>query len=94
MSDVSQAAATAELPTFITQRYGEYDAEAHDVWRILYQRRMATLVDTGSTAFLTGMERIGLSPESVPDLAEVNHRLAQRTGWAAVGVSGFIPAAR
>jgi phenylalanine-4-hydroxylase len=94
MPDVSPAAPIAELPTFITQRYEEYDAEAHDVWRILYERRMATLVDTGSTAFLTGMGRIGLSPERVPDIADVNERLARRTGWAAIGVSGFIPAAQ
>src|SRR5918999_4380390 len=94
MPDVSPAAPAAELPTFITQRYGAYDAEAHDVWRILYERRMATLVDTGSTTFLTGMERIGLSPDRVPDIADVNERLARRTGWAAVGVSGFIPAAQ
>lgn len=85
---------TAELPVFIAQNYGRYDANDHDVWRILYERRMATLVDTGSAAFLSGMERIGLSADRVPDLEDVNVRLAARTGWAAVGVSGFIPAAQ
>jgi phenylalanine-4-hydroxylase len=94
MANMPQAAPVAELPTFITQHYGSYDAEAHDVWRILYERRMATLVDTGSTAFLSGMERIGLSSDRVPDIADVNNRLARRTGWAAVGVRGFIPAAQ
>ncbi|HJU68739.1 MAG TPA: phenylalanine 4-monooxygenase [Gemmatimonadaceae bacterium] len=82
----------AELPPFITQRYSRYDEEAHAVWRLLFERRMATLIDTGSEVFLSGMERIGLSPDRVPDLADVNARLAARTGWAAVGVSGFIPA--
>src|SRR5688572_4994747 len=55
---------------------------------------MATLVETGSETFLSGMERIGVSSDRVPDLAEVNARLAARTGWSAVGVSGFIPAAQ
>ena len=87
-------AAPAELPVLIAQNYERYDADDHDVWRILYERRMGTLADTGSRAFLTGMESIGLSPERVPDLAEVNARLAARTGWAAVGVGGFIPAAQ
>lgn len=89
-------AATAvrqELPSFITQNYAAYDDEAHDVWRTLYERRMTTLQDTGSAVFLEGIERIGLSPSRVPDLADVNRRLAARTGWAAVGVGGFIPAA-
>ena len=80
------------LPDFIAQRYDAYDAEAHDVWRILYERRMATLLETGSDVFLTGIERIGLDPRRVPDLADVNGRLARRTGWAALGVRGFIPA--
>jgi phenylalanine-4-hydroxylase len=93
MLDASPAAIT-ELPTFIAQSYDRYDEEAHAVWRTLYERRMATLVDTGSEAFLSGLERIGLSASRVPDLADVNARLAALTGWAAVGVSGFIPAAQ
>jgi phenylalanine-4-hydroxylase len=78
---------------FITQEYSSYDDEAHDVWRVLYERRMATLNETGSAVFLEGIDRIGLSPSRVPDLADVNGRLAARTGWAAVPVSGFMPAA-
>jgi phenylalanine-4-hydroxylase len=88
------ASTAPELPLFIEQDYPRYDAEAHDVWRILYERRMATLRDTGSRVFLDGAERIGLAPDRVPDLADVNRRLAARTGWAAVGVAGFIPAAQ
>ncbi len=83
----------AALPNFIGQDYSHYGVEAHDVWRLLYERRMATLQHTGSAVFLDGIERIGLSPSRVPDLADVNRRLAARTGWAAVGVAGFIPAA-
>ena len=81
------------LPEFITQRYEGYDAEQHDVWRILYERRVRTLADTGSDVFLRGLERIGLGPDRVPELADVNRRLGRRTGWKAVGVTGFIPAA-
>ena len=95
-SHSSGGAATVEptsLPRFIRQDYGRYDPEAHDVWRILYERRMATLRETGSSVFLEGIDRIGLSPSRVPDLEDVNRRLAASTGWAAVGVEGFIPAA-
>lgn len=94
MSDAAAGHAEGDLPTFIDQRYERYDAEAHDVWRVLYERRMSTLRQTGSTVFLEGIERIGLARDRVPDLAEVNRRLATRTGWAAVGVGGFIPAAQ
>lgn len=84
----------ADLPRFIPQDYAAYDDEAHDVWRVLYDRRMATLHDTGSAVFLDGLQRIGLAPDRVPELSGVNQRLAARTGWSAVGVRGFIPAAQ
>jgi phenylalanine-4-hydroxylase len=76
----------------IPQNYARYTTEDHDVWRLLYERRMATLRDTGSHVFLEGIERIGLAPDRVPDLADVNLRLGRSTGWNAVGVRGFIPA--
>jgi phenylalanine-4-hydroxylase len=88
----SEPLSDAALPAFVEQRYEAYSAEAHDVWRLLYERRMTTLRDTGSSVFLDGIERIGLAPDRVPDLADVNRRLGARTGWAAMGVGGFIPA--
>ena len=95
MHDHAPAAPPAndtDLPEFIEQDYAAYDQEAHDVWRILYERRMATLQATASKVYLDGAERIGLARDRVPELADVNRRLAARTGWAAVGVKGFIPA--
>jgi phenylalanine-4-hydroxylase len=83
----------AGLPQFISQAYDAYTDENHAVWKILYERRMETLRETGSQVFLEGSERIGLSPDRVPDLSDVNLRLGRRTGWAAVPVAGFIPAA-
>jgi phenylalanine-4-hydroxylase len=84
---------SAIKPTFIEQRWETYTAEDHDVWRILYERRMRDLERTGSRVFLDGAAAIGLRPDVVPKLAEVNRRLDARTGWNAVAVSGFLPAA-
>lgn len=92
--ETTRPATILSLPEFIEQRYSSYDDEAHDVWRVLYERRMGSLRETASEVFLRGIERIGLAPDRVPDLADVNRRLAARTGWRAVGVSGFIPAAQ
>jgi len=83
-----------DLPALLPQDYASYDEEAHDVWRILFDRRLTTLGETGSEVFLSGMERIGLERDRVPRLGDVNRRLAASTGWAAVGVGGFIPAAQ
>ncbi len=79
---------------FLMQRYAAYDAEAHDVWGLLYARRIAALERTASRVFVDGIARIGLAKDRVPDLAEVNRRLDASTGWNAVGVGGFIPAAQ
>jgi phenylalanine-4-hydroxylase len=93
-ADAPPAPPQLTLPEFVTQDYTSYSEEAHDVWRILYERRMTTLRETGSTVFLEGLDRIGLAPDRVPELTDVNRRLEARTGWNAVGVGGFIPAAQ
>lgn len=77
----------------VTQDWAAYSPEDHDLWRILHERRMKDLERTGSHLFLDGARTIGLRPDRVPDLADVNARLAPITGWNAIGVRGFIPAA-
>lgn len=77
---------------FTRQDWAAYTREEHAVWNLLYQRRMEALRFTGSRLFLEGAQGIGLRPDRVPDLADVNARLAVRTGWAAVPVTGFLPA--
>lgn len=74
------------------QQWDKYTEENHDVWRLLYERRMQQLADNGSEVFLSGAKRIGLRPDRVPDLREVNQRLEPLTGWQAVPVGGFLPA--
>lgn len=75
-----------------TQRWNDYTAEDHDVWRTLYERRMRQLEIDGSQVFLRGAKTIGLRPDAVPDLRDVNRRLEPLTGWQAVPVGGFLPA--
>ena len=77
---------------FTTQDWSRYSVENHEVWRILYARRMRQLVTTASQVFLRGASTIGLAADQVPDLEEVNSRLAPLTGWRAVPVTGFLPA--
>ncbi|MEO8450106.1 MAG: phenylalanine 4-monooxygenase [Gemmatimonadota bacterium] len=70
-----------------------YTDEEHDVWKTLYARRLGELPGTASARFMAGIDAIGLGPDRVPDLADVNRRLAPLTGWRAVPVGGFLPAA-
>jgi phenylalanine-4-hydroxylase len=75
-----------------TQRFEAYTEEDHETWSILYARRMTRLREDGSRVFLRGAEKIGLARDRVPDLNDVNRRLAGLTGWQAIPVTGFMPA--
>jgi phenylalanine-4-hydroxylase len=86
------AAGSTAPVRFTEQHWDAYTREDHEVWSILYERRMKTLATTASRVFLDGARNIGLSSERVPDLRDVNARLGATTGWAAVPVSGFLPA--
>lgn len=91
---VAADASAPLLPSFREQRYDRYTEEDHAVWEILYARRIAALEETASQVFLDGIARIGLDAHRAPDLRIVNARLDASTGWNAVGVDGFIPAAQ
>ena len=90
----STAAPSTPAPSYGTrQEWAAYTPENHAVWATLYRTRMATLQETGSRVFLNGAAAIGLEEGRVPDLADVNRRLRPRTGWEAIAVRGFVPAA-
>jgi phenylalanine-4-hydroxylase len=76
----------------VLQNWDQYTAADHEVWQILYARRMDQLETTASRIFLDGARLIGLAPNEIPNLEEVNRRLGPRTGWNAVPVGGFLPA--
>ena len=76
----------------VQQHWDAYTQDDHEVWQTLYAKRMAELETTASRVFLDGADIIGLSETMIPDLDNVNRRLAARTGWNAVPVAGFLPA--
>lgn len=77
----------------VEQVWTNYTEADHRAWSVLYEKRMRELQSTGSQLFLDGAKAIGLQHGQVPGLKDINRRLAVRSGWQAVAVSGFIPAA-
>lgn len=90
MQEAPSARPNSHAP--LVQDWPAYTEEHHAVWSLLYARRMEDLAFTASRVFLDGMRVIGLRPDQVPDLREVNARLSPLTGWRAVPVAGFVPA--
>ena len=81
---------TNENTAFIQQDWNSYTPAQHEVWSILYERRMLQLKAAGSEVFREGIDRIGLLRDRVPNLEIVNSRLEALTGWRAVPVCGFL----
>lgn len=76
----------------IAQRWERYTPEDHEVWRTIFDKRMAQLEHDGSRVFLRGAEAIALSRDEVPRVADVNAHLLPMTGWSSHPVPGYIPA--
>lgn len=94
-ADASEGLAPEEIdiePMKLTQHWDKYTDENHEVWGVLYERRMEHLVDFGSRVFLEGAEIIGLDKHKVPKLENVNARLKPMSNWASWGVPGYLPA--
>ncbi|MEM9082182.1 MAG: phenylalanine 4-monooxygenase [Planctomycetota bacterium] len=94
-ADETEGLAPAEIVTeklMVTQNYDAYTAEDHEVWGIMFSKRMEQLAEFGSNVFLDGARIINLNTERVPDLREVNANLKPMTGWQSYGVPGYLPA--
>ncbi|MBK9039761.1 MAG: aromatic amino acid hydroxylase [Bdellovibrionales bacterium] len=76
----------------VSQDYGRYTPEDQAVWRYILRRLTNYLSQKAHPCYLEGMERSGISIESIPRIEDMNSRLAE-FGWGAVSVSGFIPPA-
>lgn len=77
---------------FITQDSSKYTQENQDVWREMFTERMRTLDQQASDVFLNGLKAIGLTPDRVPLVSDINRRLQDLTGWESHPVPGYLPA--
>ena len=75
----------------VPQRWADYSADEHAVWKTLFQRQTALLPGRACDEFVAGMRDLPLSPERIPDFDQVNETLWARTGWRLVAVPGLVP---
>jgi phenylalanine-4-hydroxylase len=92
-TELAIAALPAHLRRFVvTQQYGAYTPRDHAVWRHVLRRLTHHLAERAHPFYLTGLAATGIDVERIPDLDDMNVKLA-RSGWSAVAVRGFIPPA-
>ena len=70
----------------------EYTTAEHQIWKRLYTRLEPCWERYANPAFLEGQAKLALEADRIPELWEVNSRLAPLTGFRAVPVEGYIPA--
>jgi len=72
------------------QNYGAYTAIDHAVWRYVMRKNVDYLSKVAHTSYLDGLEKTGISIDTIPNMYGMN-RILKDIGWAAVAVDGFIP---
>lgn len=87
------AALPGHLKQFIVnQRYEHYTPIDHAVWRYVMRQNYSYLKDVAYYPYIPGLQKAGLTIETIPHLQDMNNALA-KIGWGAVTVDGFIPPA-
>lgn len=69
-----------------------YSEKENRVWQLLFERQQKLLPNRACDAYMKGLECLGLSGEKIPQLPDVNQRLAALTGWKVVPVPALISA--
>ncbi len=84
-------AARSHGELYIQQPYELYSDENQEAWRRLYRRMVPRWERYANPAFLRGIHSLGLHPDRIPRLSEVNGLLRPLTGFRAKPVSGYVP---
>jgi phenylalanine-4-hydroxylase len=90
-------AAVAALPKHllqfaVDQRYDDYTAVDHAVWRFIMRQNTFFLKEYAHKLYFQGLLETGISFDRIPKIDEMNDILG-KIGWGAVAVDGFIPPA-
>lgn len=72
------------------QNYEEYSPINQAVWRYVMRKNVDYLSKVAHSSYLDGLQKTGISIESIPSMYGMN-RILKEIGWAAVAVDGFIP---
>lgn len=75
----------------IDQNWQDYGAEEHGVWRTLYERQSRLLPGRAANQFIAGLNALPLGSDAIPEVEQVNEKLAKLTGWQVVCVPGLVP---
>lgn len=70
--------------------YISYDAEENGVWADLYARQLPNVHTHSAPEYLTGLDRMDLPTDRVPQCPDLSLRLRDMTGWSVEPVAALI----
>ena len=85
------AGRTAGADWMIPQRWADYTAAEHAVWRTLYERQAGLLRGRACDEFVAGMQALPIAADRIPDFERLSEVLMRHTGWQIVAVPGLVP---
>jgi phenylalanine-4-hydroxylase len=75
----------------IHQHWERYGAAEHGVWKTLFERQSKVLPGRACDEFLTGLQKLGLEGDRIPDFERMSDGLEKLTGWRVVAVPSLVP---
>jgi phenylalanine-4-hydroxylase len=75
----------------IPQRWADYTAAEHSVWKTLFERQTGLLVGRACPEFVAGMQALPIESDRIPDFERLSEVLMRHTGWQIVAVPGLVP---
>ena len=75
----------------IDQHWERYSKAEHAVWKTLFERQTKLLPGRACDAFVSGMRKLPIGPDAIPDFRRLSEVLGKHTGWQVVAVPGLVP---
>lgn len=92
--DIKDPVIAAQTPAAdfqIEQRWSQYTDDEHAVWKELYEQQINVLKNRAVPEFYNGLSALNLNKGGIPDLALINEKLVDLTGWQVISVPHLIP---
>lgn len=74
-----------------TQIYSNYTPEDFEVWKTLFNRQMDILQSSVSSQYLSAIDKVEFTPNSIPDFKRLDNILQPATGWSIETVPNICP---
>jgi len=75
----------------IDQHWERYAEAQHGVWKTLFERQMQVLPGRACDEFLSGVAKLDLAADRIPEFERASDALEKLTGWRVVAVPSLVP---